>query len=540
MAEEKRKKREEGPGSSAAPGAGGMQRVLVEMRIPKGSGAAYAMQMGAGLNVPSFQVDSSFEPVPIPPSSDQAATLEAAGEEVVCVCGTIEEGKIAELESQPNVVKVYRDFPIAPFPAEAIQEEELTQLVSSEAFGTCPIPPCDCDPRTAKGAIADVARYLGVDQIWARGHRGEGIVIGIVDGGISAQGRVSGGTIPRVIGGWPTADWGTRAFWGGHGNMTATDSLGMAPRGQVYDIRIAAGGIQATISAALSGFQWAITRHRANGTPHILSNSWGIFQKNWDPDYATNRTHVFTRKVEEALNEGILVLFAAGNCGQACPSSRCGSDTGPGQSIWGANGHPWVMTVGAANTKGQLIGYSSQGPAALDPHKPDFCSISHFRGYFASDTGTSAACPVAAGVVALLKQARPSLTQGSAKAALKQTAKNIGPAGWDKHSGSGIIQAKAAYDRVVPRLLTCGRYRAAAVRYRNLYRRTRNRRYLCLYYRYLAAYYRCLYLRTRNRRYLCLYYRYLAAYYRCLYLKTRNRRYLLLYRRYFNLYRRCR
>ncbi|MCP4246241.1 MAG: S8 family serine peptidase, partial [bacterium] len=196
--------------------------------------------------------------------------------------------------------------------------------------------------------------------------------------------------IPRVIGGWPTANWGTTGVaWCWHGNMSATDALGMAPQAQLYDIRISDGN---AISQALAGFQWAIAQYKAGRGPHILTNSWGIFQEAWDTVYATNPNHPFTRKVVEALDEGILVLFAAGNCGNTCPSGRCGSDNGPGRSIWGANGHPRVMTVGAANRLEQFIGYSSQGPAALDPNKPDFCSISHFTGFYNSDNGTSAAC----------------------------------------------------------------------------------------------------------------------------------------------------
>jgi serine protease AprX len=149
----------------------------------------------------------------------------------------------------------------------------------------------------------------------------------------------------------------------------------------------------------------------------------------------------------------MIVLFAAGNCGKACPDGRCGADKGPGKSIWGANGHAAVITVGAVNLDEEFVGYSSQGPAALSPNKPDFCSITHFEGYFPhmdqdsqSDTGTSAATPVAAGVVALLKQRQSSLTQAQAKAALMNTAKDIGPPGFDQHTGAGIIQAKAAYD----------------------------------------------------------------------------------------------
>ena len=201
----------------------------------------------------------------------------------------------------------------------------------------------------------------------------------------------SGATIPRVIGGWPTASWGTTAAaWGDHGHMCATDVLGMAPNSQIYDLRISDGS---AVSDALQAFQWAINQHQANGTPQVLTNSWGMFQKAWDPDYCTNPNHPFTRKVVEAINEGILVLFAAGNCGGTCPDGRCATDTGPGKSIWGANSHPRVITVGAVNKNEQFVGYSSQGPGALDANKPDFCSITHFTGYFTSDSGTSAASP---------------------------------------------------------------------------------------------------------------------------------------------------
>jgi subtilisin family serine protease len=437
--------------------AGERLSVLVELRIPVSEAAVNAMNVAAGFTASNFQLDSSYEPIPVYASPDQAAELASAGEQTVIVRGTIEAGKIAELEAQPNVVKVWMDTPIAPF-STMLQEEQIATVMPMEGFGTCPIGTCDCSPGTAKGAIADVANYLGVNTIWTSGYRGDGIVVGVVDGGITAQGRPinsadtsdpgwPGKLIPRVIGGWPAANWGTTGVaWGWHGNMCSTDVLGMAPNAQIYDIRISGGGIAATISAALAGFQWAINQHKANGTPQILTNSWGIFQENWDTDYARNPNHPFTRKVIETLDEGIIVLFAAGNCGGTCPDGRCGSDTGPGKSIWGANGHARVITVGAVNKNEQFVGYSSQGPAALDSQKPDFCSITHFQGFFGSDSGTSAATPIAAGVVALFKQANPSLTLEEAKGALKATAKDIGPAGWDQHSGAGIIQARAAFD----------------------------------------------------------------------------------------------
>lgn len=419
-------------------------RVLVEMRVTRTRGGELQLGSPAEMEDVGFRIDPDYEPVPV--GSSAATGTRGDGEDVVVVRGAIAPNRIAELEARPDVVRVWRDTPIAPFAVDAKDERSMALA----PLAPCPTGDCDCSPTVAGGAIPDVARFLGVDRIWDEGILGQGIVIGVVDGGITARGRTvrPGETadVPRVIGGWPTASWGTTASaWGRHGNMSATDALGMAPEAQLYDIRISDGD---AISSALAGFQWAIDQHRRDGTPHILTNSWGIYQESWDPEYARDADHPFTRKVVEAIAEGILVLFAAGNCGAACPSDRCGADNGPGRSIWGANGHPQVMTVGAANLEGKLVGYSSQGPAALDERKPDFCSITHFRGYFASDNGTSAACPVAAGVTALLKQAAPELTQQAARQALIDTADDFGPAGWDPHTGAGIIQAAAAWERV--------------------------------------------------------------------------------------------
>jgi hypothetical protein len=428
----------------------GRMSVLVEMRYLPGGSGAMALGTAESMSDSGFSVDHEFEPV----SMGGSAGFGAAGgapDETFILRGTVSgDEEMNALRSRPEVAGVWRDTPIAPFPGSNDSEPSL----GGEGMAACPIPPCDCSPGTPKGTIADVATYLGVDQIWAAGYRGTGIVVGVLDSGITAQGRpVKAGEtsrrIPRVIGGWPS-DWGTETGkWSGHGNMCATDVLGMAPDAQLYDLRIAgSGGSPGTISRALQAFNWAINQFRTNGTPQVLTNSWGIFQESWDTSYARNPNHPFTRKVVEAINEGILVLFAAGNCGDTCPDNRCGPDNGPGRSIWGANGHPLVMTVGAVHKNEEFIGYSSRGPAALDPNKPDFCSISHFTGYFNSDSGTSAATPILAGAVALLKQSKPATTQAQMKSLLRATAKDIGPAGFDQHSGAGIVQIKAAFDRM--------------------------------------------------------------------------------------------
>ena len=434
------------------------ENVLVELRVTEGERTLTA----SAFSLPGMVIDSDFEPIPMQQQDNSLPDAESLshGEQTVIVRATIDPSRRAEIEADPNVVKVWMDGQIAPF--QEVVEESVKLLLEAPELGenqlalvpgmaTCPIGTCDCSPNTAKGGMGEVANYLGVDQIWATGKKGDGMVVGVVDGGIRAAGRPirqgeSGRTLGRVIGGWPTADWGTTAAaWSDHGMMCGTDVLGMAPGAQLYDLRISDGS---AVSSALQAFEWAIKQHRIDGTPHILTNSWGMFQKAWDPDYTTNPNHPFTRKVLEAIDEGILVLFAAGNCGGTCPDGRCGSDVGPGKSIWGANGHARVITVGAVNKNEQFVGYSSQGPAALSSDKPDFCSVTHFTGYFNSDSGTSAATPIAAGVVALLKQSKPSVTQQEIQSVLKSTAKDIGATGFDQNAGAGILRAKAAYDAV--------------------------------------------------------------------------------------------
>lgn len=399
------------------------KRVIVELRTPFGFSMESIKAMDFA-TISGFKMDLEYKPVPVNSPAEIARTLAAANEETILVRGELDKAKEAEIKALPNVVNIWTDARIEP-------------------FGT------DCEYKTAKGTIEDVAKYLGCDRLWEKGVRGEGIVIGICDTGVVKS------KIPAVIGGWspnsiypPGTDPNEPKHQ--HGSMCATDALGMCPEAKIYDIGVLkTPGASGMISDAVSAYQWAIDQYKTDGTPQILSNSWGMYKKNWAPDYATNPEHPFTRKVVEAIDTGIIVTFAAGNCGSKCPDDRCDSDNGPGKSIWGANGHPKVITVGAANIWEEWIGYTSQGPAALDPKKPDFCAPSHFKGYFDCDNGTSAANPICAGVIGLLKSYDPTFTLDVIKGALQKTAKDLCDSGWDPHSGYGMIQAEAAFNKII-------------------------------------------------------------------------------------------
>lgn len=384
-----------------------MKKVLIEVFANSKDEAQNLMRTLSESKIVS--IDIQFAPVPIKRRERKKDLVS----DTYVIRGNILEDLITDLEKLPFVHKVWNDTPIDRF--------------------------CNCNS-SGKGTLDDVATCIGAKQLWAKGYKGDGIFIGIVDGGVDKN------IIPNVVNG-SSPDWGTNIQWEQHGNMTATDAVGVAPNSKIYDLRIAETGssIPTLISNAIVAYDWASAQFDIDGTPHILSNSWGIYQKAWDPLYATNPNHPFTLKVEELLDKGIKIIFSAGNCGETCPNLQCEKDTGGSRDIWGANGHEEVMTVGAVKLNNNRLQYSSQGPAALFDQKPDFCAYSSFKGYSNRDGGTSAACPVVAGCVALLLNYNSNLTQLQIKTVLQNSAKDIESAGFDYNTGYGVVRLDDAY-----------------------------------------------------------------------------------------------
>lgn len=99
-----------------------------------------------------------------------------------------------------------------------------------------------------------------------------------------------------MIGGFPE-DWGTytdkRAC---HGNMTSTDTLGIALNAKLFDIRIfeKEGIEESFLNVVIEAYDWAIQQLRRNGTPQILSNSWGIGAV---PEATDNSNHSMNRMI---------------------------------------------------------------------------------------------------------------------------------------------------------------------------------------------------------------------------------------------------
>jgi subtilisin family serine protease len=186
----------------------------------------------------------------------------------------------------------------------------------------------------------------------------------------------------------------------------------------------------------------------------VVNNSWGMFHPDWDfpvedpQNYSDNADHPFNIIVASLEAAGADILFAAGNCGAECPDGRCQGATTAG--IYGANSSPAVTCVGGVVINKERIGYSTKGPGRLEKNKPDIASFTHFAGsgVYTADGGTSAATPVAAGVVAAIRRLYPSsvLPPAQLRDLLRNNAERRGNARFSYEYGYGVIDVQRLLD----------------------------------------------------------------------------------------------
>ena len=184
----------------------------------------------------------------------------------------------------------------------------------------------------------------------------------------------------------------------------------------------------------------------------VTSTSLGYFS--YDPPYPSwtwedmnGNTTVITRAADMAVARGIVVVNSAGNAG---------SNPAHNTLIAPADGDS-VLSIGAVWSTGERANFSSVGPTTSVPPriKPDVMAQG-VGVYVASGinpdgygtvSGTSLSCPLVAGVVALVINARPAATPVEIAEALRMTADNAGAP--NNEYGWGIVDAMAAIDYLV-------------------------------------------------------------------------------------------
>lgn len=230
------------------------------------------------------------------------------------------------------------------------------------------------------------------------------------------------------------------------GSGAASDGTyrGVAPEAQFVDVKVFSGPERTSSSIVLRGLDWTLT-HRDELGVRIVAMSLG--------GSPTGGTDALSRAVDAAVEEGLIVVVAAGNNGPE--AGTIGSPASAANAI----------TVGAVDKRKAIASYSSRGPTVDGRPKPDLVapgsaivsavspvSITTLRTVVSGGSdvlygelsGTSMAAPHVAGTIALMLEANPELTPNDVKRILSATAQDLGPAGRDDDHGYGFVNAIAA------------------------------------------------------------------------------------------------
>jgi len=368
---------------------------------------------------------------------------------------------IAQLGSKSIITANEYDYYIIAIPeiekvmfiANQIQESKLTTWCHPDFYAK--ITKYD-DPLYSEqfqlnntGQVID--RRRGVNDVdcnapeaWTITKGDPSIIVAVVDDGVEThEDMVTAGGASRILSGYtpvgngkglPLAD-------GAHGQSCAgiiaashneIGIRGIAPEVAVLPINIFTE--EETVSQVANAFNYA----RTNGAA-VISNSWGY--STCEGSFGVLNAAISNAATKGREGKGCIITFASGNSYSDCVEYPANLSS--------------VIAVGAVTNTGVRSEYSNYG-TDLDLVAPSngeagvrtidrMGNIGYSAGNYTSTFGgTSAACPVVSGVVALVVSAKPNLTAAEITNILYATASDMGTAGKDNEYGHGRVNAFAA------------------------------------------------------------------------------------------------
>ena len=267
-------------------------------------------------------------------------------------------------------------------------------------------------------------KAIGMEEAWRSGLTGKGVVVAIVDSGLSGstmdidQSRILPGK--NCVGGTGVDDTlGHGTFVAGIIGATKDNGVGIAgiaPGVTIVPIKCYATD-ETDFAAQAAGIYAAVDEYHCD----ILNISAG------DPEIVPE----VEAAIRHALDEGVIVVAAAGNSGDKqllYPASYDGviSVSNVGRDLMlsatsNKNDHVWVTAPGR-----------------------EIVSLGRLPFTVKMSSGASFSAPVDAGVAALLKEAFPQMTPNHFREILKVSSKDLGSRGYDIYYGWGLIQAPDA------------------------------------------------------------------------------------------------
>lgn len=351
-------------------------------------------------------------------------------------------------------------------------------IASPPEYFVSPLPPiAPIDPAAYRYFFVpdDIAVMLRAARVHRLGVTGRNVVVGMLDTGHYAHPFFNrhGYRVLTTLLGPGASNPGDDLY--GHGTGESANIFAAAPDIRLLPVKMGDDSVGA-YNVALA----------ATPKPQVITNSWG-----YDVDYQSwtqlknsdlnlyNYLKNLEAVVANAIASGIVVCFSCGNgIKRGFPSS-----------------HPEVISVGGVHVnypdltleassyassfasslypgrrcpdlcgltgKATMVGGSTRAPSIMLPVQPgaDLDNITPSTGAnndgWGLFSGTSAACPQVAGVVALLLEKKPGLTPAEIKKKLMDTATDIttgtsgtgesAGVGVDNATGAGLVDAKWSY-----------------------------------------------------------------------------------------------
>ena len=326
----------------------------------------------------------------------------------------------------------------------------------------------DVDP-PAYAELAETAALIRVDQVRGSGITGKGVVVAVLDTGVdtrhpdlrdslidqqcfcaspSGAGCCPNGTSKQSGAGSAEDD-------NGHGTNVAgiitsdgrVAPLGIAPDAQIVAIKVLDKTGAGTSGSILSGLDYVI-----NSRPEVkvLNISIGLANLfSGACDGAASFTSAFSTAVNTLRGRGALLFASSGNSGSSSQISvpACIANAVAVGAVYKNDAGTISFGCTDATTGPDRVTCFSNSDSQVDLLAPGApVTSTGIGGGVSTFIGTSQACPVAAGVAALVLEARPGLSADALEAALKNTGVPL----TDPKNGLSFrrIDAKAAVDSV--------------------------------------------------------------------------------------------
>ncbi|HEY0833001.1 MAG TPA: S8 family serine peptidase [Azospirillum sp.] len=269
------------------------------------------------------------------------------------------------------------------------------------------------------GSLDDVLRHINAREAWALSE-GDGATIAVIDTGIHPDLREFGHNRRHSLN--PDSVHRDR-HWvdhDGHGSMCAVIAAGGGGEGPFSGVAPEAGVISCrtdfTASDIADIYANLIDARRTGqvGGPLIVNNSYGLYSCQSSGEMPDD--HPYMDVIRLAIDEGIVVVFAAGNNHHDVKCNHPPDADGP-NTIWGPNSHDRVLSVGTVNRDNSNQDRatphvnSSRGPGewAVTHPKPDCVAPTYGAVTWGNGRrvmpwwGTSGAAPQVSGLAALIQ-----------------------------------------------------------------------------------------------------------------------------------------